>query len=98
VSSGEDYDQTALRELGEELGVETPLNRVAKLPASERTGQEFIWLYQGLYDGEMRLNASEIEAGRFFPPGIVNRWIEARPSDFATGFLECWNVWREKND
>ena len=97
VSAGEDYDQTAGRELREELGMETLLKRVAKLPASERTGHEFIWLYQGSYDGEMQLNPAEIEAGRFFPPEIVDRWISARPNDFATGFLECWKVWREKN-
>jgi 16S rRNA (adenine1518-N6/adenine1519-N6)-dimethyltransferase len=97
VGAGEDYDQTAVRELREELGIETPLKRLTKLPASERTGQEFIWLYIGSYDGEMRLNPSEIDAGRFFPPEIVDRWIQARPNDFATGFLECWKVWREKN-
>lgn len=97
VDAGEEYDQTAARELREELGIETPLKRVAKLPASPRTGQEFIWLYIGSYEGEMQLNPAEIEAGRFFPPEIVDRWIQARPNDFATGFLECWKVWREKN-
>ena len=97
VNAGEDYDQTAVRELREELGIETRLDRVAKLPASERTGFEFIWLYRGTYDGELRLNPAEIEAGRFFPPSIVDQWIEARPKDFAPGFLECWKVWRGKN-
>ena len=97
VNAGEDYDQTAVRELQEELGIETRLQRVAKLPASERTGFEFIWLYRGTSDGELRLNPVEIEAGRFFPPSIVDQWIEARPKDFAPGFLECWKVWREKN-
>jgi 16S rRNA (adenine1518-N6/adenine1519-N6)-dimethyltransferase len=96
VSAGEDYDQTAARELREELGIETPLKRVAKLPASERTGQEFIWLYQGSYDGPMQLNPTEIEAGRLFPPWLVDQWIKARPNDFATGFLECWKVWGKK--
>ena len=95
VDAGESYDETAKRELDEELGIRTPLQRLAKLPASDRTGQEFIWLYQGRYDGEIQLNHSEIETGRFFSPGIVDRWIETRPNDFATGFLECWKVWRE---
>ena len=95
VGAGESYDETAGRELEEELGISTPLQRVAKLPASDRTGQEFIWLYQGRYDGEIQLNHSEIENGRFFSPGIVDRWIETRPNDFATAFLECWKIWRE---
>ena len=97
VDAGEDYDETAKRELREELGIETPLQKVAKLPASDRTGQEFIWLYQGAYNGELQLNRAEIETGRFFPPAIVDQWTERRPQDFATGFLECWKIWRKKN-
>jgi 16S rRNA (adenine1518-N6/adenine1519-N6)-dimethyltransferase len=97
LNAGEEYDQSAARELREELGIDIPLEKVAKLPASERTGQEFICLYRGSYNGKLQLNPSEIEAGRFFPPTIVDRWIRARPSDFAPGFVECWKIWREKN-
>ncbi|MDP9186878.1 MAG: 16S rRNA (adenine(1518)-N(6)/adenine(1519)-N(6))-dimethyltransferase RsmA [Verrucomicrobiota bacterium] len=97
VNAGEEHDQSAARELREELGIDIQLLRVAKLPASERTGYEFICLYRGSHDGELRLNSSEIEAGRFFPPTIVDGWIRARPRDFAPGFVECWKIWREKN-
>ena len=97
VNAEEDYDQSASRELREETGIETPLERVAKLPASERTGYEFICLYRGSHDGELRPSPSEIEAGRFFPPAIVDAWITARPREFAPGFVECWKIWREKN-
>jgi 16S rRNA (adenine1518-N6/adenine1519-N6)-dimethyltransferase len=97
VTAGEDYDQTAKRELREELGIETRLERIAKLPASEETGFEFICLYVGSYDRQLRTNPAEIDAGRFFPPEIVAQWIKALPSDFAPGFVECWKIWREKN-
>src|SRR2546423_9278942 len=97
VNAGEEYDQSAARELREELGIDIPLVRIAKLPASERTGYEFICLYRGSHDGELRPNPSEIEAGRFFPPTIVDNWIKARPQEFAPGFMECWKIWREKN-
>ncbi len=97
VNAGEEYDQSAARELREELGIDIPLLRVAKLPASERTGYEFICLYRGSHDRELRLNPSEIEAGRFFPPTIVDGWITARLRDCAPGFVECWKIWREKN-
>lgn len=97
VNAGEDYNDTATRELQEELGVEIPLVRVAKLAASERTGYEFIWLYHGIYAGEFRLNRSEIESGRFFSSTTVDGWIKARPHDFAPGFIECWKIWRGKN-
>jgi 16S rRNA (adenine1518-N6/adenine1519-N6)-dimethyltransferase len=97
VNAGEEYDQSAARELREELGIDIPLEQVAKLSASERTGYEFIFLYRGSYDGELRPNPSEIEAGRFFPPTIIDAWIKARPQEFAPGFIECWKIWREKN-
>ena len=98
VDAGEDYDQTAKRELREELGIETPLTRIAKLPASQRTDLEFVCIYCGSYDGELRPKPAEIEAGQFFPPAIVDQWLQARPDDFAPGFVECWRLWREKND
>lgn len=90
VDAGEDYDEAAARELEEELGVSAPLERVLKLPASERTGQEFIWLYRGRHNGPFRLARSEIELGEFFAPELVSAWAKARPDDFAPGFLECW--------
>ena len=92
VDAGEDYDVAANRELQEELGVTAELTRVVKLPASERTGQEFIWLYQARHNGPFELARSEIEYGDFFPTEVVSAWLKARPDDFAPGFVECWEA------
>ncbi len=97
VSAGEEYDVAALRELDEELGISTDLKRVAKLPASEQTGQEFIWLYRGRHDGPFRLAPSEIEHGEFFPVDLVRKWIRARPNDFAPGFVACWDEYQKRS-
>ncbi|MGI9089337.1 MAG: 16S rRNA (adenine(1518)-N(6)/adenine(1519)-N(6))-dimethyltransferase RsmA [Chthoniobacterales bacterium] len=96
VDAGEDYDEAATRELAEELGVRAPLTRVVKLSASERTGQEFIWLYRGEHDGPFQLARSEIELGDFFPCELVSDWLTARPADFAPGFAECWKAFCAK--
>jgi 16S rRNA (adenine1518-N6/adenine1519-N6)-dimethyltransferase len=96
VSAGEEYDDAATRELKEELGIETALEKMLKLPASARTGQEFIWLYRGRHDGGFKLDRSEIDYGEFFPTDVVNGWIKARPNEFAPGFLECWKAYLEK--
>ncbi len=93
VDAGEDYDQAARRELKEELGLETALTPLTRLPASEETGQEFIWLYKGLWDAPITFDPVEIEAGEYFPSEIVTAWIDARPGDFAPGFVECWKAW-----
>jgi 16S rRNA (adenine1518-N6/adenine1519-N6)-dimethyltransferase len=93
VEAGEEYDQAAMRELREELGLETPLTRLVRLPASEQTGQEFIWVYTGRWDGPIVFDPAEIDAGGFFPPDVVTAWIAARPGDFAPGFVGCWRAW-----
>jgi 16S rRNA (adenine1518-N6/adenine1519-N6)-dimethyltransferase len=93
VDAGEEYDAAAARELQEELGVSVPLERVAKLPASEQTGQEFIWLYRGQANGPFHLARTEIECAQFFPAALVTAWLKARPYDFAPGFIECWNAY-----
>ncbi|MGI8436380.1 MAG: NUDIX hydrolase, partial [Chthoniobacterales bacterium] len=95
VDAGEEYDNAATRELREELGVTAPLERLAKLPASDRTGQEFIWIYLSRHDGPFRLARSEIDYGEFFPSETVDAWLVARPGDFAPGFVECWRTFRE---
>jgi len=98
VNAGEEYDATATRELFEELGVTTKLERVAKLAASERTGQEFIWLYRGEHEGPFVPARAEIDSVQFFPRDAVARWIDRRPGDFAPGFIECWRADRSRNE
>ena len=97
VDAGEEYDAAASRELREELGVTAKLTRVAKLPASEKTGQEFIWLYRAEHDGPFILPKSEIEHGEFFPIEIICGWVEARSNDFAPGFVEGWKAFAAAN-
>jgi 16S rRNA (adenine1518-N6/adenine1519-N6)-dimethyltransferase len=92
----ESYEETARRELEEELGIDVPLEKLLKLPASARTEQEFVWLYRGEIPGNPIVNRSEIETGAFFPPAIIDGWVAARPEDFAPGFIECWKAYREK--
>ncbi len=94
VNAAEEYDATARRELREELGVDTELVRVAKLPATETTGQEFIWLYRGEAEGPFTPARAEIDLVEFFPLPAIAQWLEKRPGDFAPGFLECWGAYR----
>jgi hypothetical protein len=76
--------------------VSVRLQKIAKLPASQHTDQEFICLYRGLASDDLVPSKSEIEQGAFLPPGIVDGWTSARPEDFAPAFLECWKAYRRK--
>ena len=97
VIVAERYDETAQRELKEELGISVSLKKIAKLSASERTDYEFVWLYRGEVVGNFSPNRTEIETGAFFPETVIDGWAAARPEDFAPGFIECWKVYRQKD-
>ncbi len=92
VDSGESYDACAVRELREEIGLEvdeTP-ERLFKLPASEETDQEHVWIYRCQAEGPFSLNADEIDQGGWFGTEEVTRWMRERPQDFATALLVIW--------
>ena len=94
LDAGEDYESAAGRELREEAGQEeTVLERIAGIPACEATGWEFVEFFKTTPTGPVRFPCSEVEAGLWVAPEEISAWIERRPDDFATGFLECWRVW-----
>jgi isopentenyl-diphosphate delta-isomerase type 1 len=92
LDCGEEYDACAVRELREEIGlhVETCPERVFKVEACERTGQEFVWLYRCTAEGPFTLHPEEIERGDWFTPAHVTRWVREQPEDFAPAFVLLW--------
>jgi 16S rRNA (adenine1518-N6/adenine1519-N6)-dimethyltransferase len=96
VDVEESYDACASRELREELGLTAEPIEIARVAASEKTGQEFIRVYLAQAEEIVDLNEQEIETGGFFPVSIVDEWIESRPGDFASGFLECYREVRAR--
>ncbi len=94
VNSGDTYESTAPRELEEELGITAPLTDIGAVSACAGTGWEFVKIYRANHNGPFRLPPAEIECGGFFTVAQIERWIDARPSDFASGFLECWKAVR----
>ena len=94
---GESYAACALREAKEELGIHLDTTtKAADIPATERTGMEFVELHVAHHNGPMHFAPDEIECGEWFKPEVVTDWISVRPQDFATGFIECWRAWEEQ--
>ena len=97
---GEDYDQTAVRELREEIGLDLaartatgasqPLCRLFKIDACPETDAEFVWIYRCESEGPFTLNPDEIDEGRWFAPEFVTKWIAEKPEEFATAFVLLW--------
>jgi 16S rRNA (adenine1518-N6/adenine1519-N6)-dimethyltransferase len=94
LDAGEDYATSAKRELKEELGIEAETSCIAKVDACEGTGMEFVELHQAHHNGPMSFVPDEIRCGAFFRVDDIEAWIKARPQDFASGFIECFAVWK----
>jgi len=92
LNCGESYDACAVRELREEIGLElsAPPQRLFKLPASEKTDQEHVWIYRCEAEGPFTLHPEEIERGDWFTPPEVTRWMAERPGEFAGAILVIW--------
>jgi isopentenyl-diphosphate Delta-isomerase len=94
VDSDEDYDQTAVRELREEIGLSlsaTP-EKLFKIDACAETDAEFVWVYRCENNGPFQLHPDEIETGDWFAPEYVSRWIKEKPHEFAPAFIFIWNL------
>ena len=89
VGPGESYEQAALRELREEIGVQCELESIGKLPCSVATGWEFIKVFRGHHEGPFSLAPMEIETGAFFPLHQVRPWLGRSPEDFSPVFAMC---------
>ena len=92
VSAGDGMDETALREVAEELGVELsePPRRIFELVATADTGWEFCGVYLADHEGPFVLQPSEIRGGGWFTPEAVAEWVSRRPEDFASAFRVIW--------
>jgi 16S rRNA (adenine1518-N6/adenine1519-N6)-dimethyltransferase len=94
LDAGEDYATCAARELQEEIGISAPTRCVATVPACAETGWEFVELHQAEHNGPMKFAPDEIVTGSFFRVADIEAWIAARPQDFASGFVACFQLWR----
>ena len=102
VDSGETYDETAVRELREEIGLDlksgtrgtrpSELEKLFKIDACEETDAEFVWVYRCENDGPFQLHPEEIETGDWFVPEFVTKWISEKPEEFATAFVLIWKM------
>jgi 16S rRNA (adenine1518-N6/adenine1519-N6)-dimethyltransferase len=96
LDSGETYAEAVIREVREELGVTTSGGvRAGKLAAGPETDHEFVELHVLRHHGPVRYPAEEVRTGDWFRPEVVADWVEARPRDFARGFVSCWRLWLE---
>jgi len=94
VDSGEDYDQSVIRESIEEMGIEfdSVPEKMFKITACEETGQEFCWIYRHHHDGPFFPNEDEISEARWFSPEELENLPLQDSSIFSPAFSLIWRM------
>lgn len=97
VDSGETYRQCAVRELAEELGIkaDSSLERMFHVDPSGANGMEHIDVYRCYYDGELRLQAEEIDDGKWLSEHQVDQLAADKESNLTEVFRSIWLNYRQ---
>lgn len=98
LDAGEDYASAAVREMEEEMGItDVESQEVGRIAPCEATGWEHVRLYQVRWEGSPKFPCAEIDAVLWLSADEIDAWTQARPEDFASGFLECWKLARGRS-
>ena len=96
VSAGETYEETAPRELEEELGLTTPVERLAKFSAGPDTANEFTVLYRTITDIPPQFDPGEIAGGAFYELSEIEEWLRREPERFSPPFRICFRWYQQR--
>jgi isopentenyl-diphosphate delta-isomerase len=95
VSSGETYEESAARELREELGChDGPLTYVADYDAFSERQREKRRIFEHRCNGPFDIDPSEVDAIEFLSEKEVADAIEERP--FTEGFKRSFAIYRSR--
>jgi isopentenyldiphosphate isomerase len=92
VDAGEEYENCAIREVKEELGIDVANNiePLFKLPATRSVGMEFIQVYRCLHNGHFILAAEEIDEGNWFSITEIANYIAVDDQRLTETFKTIW--------
>ena len=99
VESGESYQEAAVRELEEEIGVKASPEPLLRVRGSEATGMEHGMLFlvrASTTDPEPIPNPKEILEGRFFEIEEIEAGISKEPETFSPSFVLLYRLYRER--
>lgn len=95
VDPGETYEETAVRELDEELGIRDAVEEILSVTARPETDNEHVKLYRVFTTSAPRPNPAEIQWGGFMSRDKLAALIDRTPEDFVPAFLLLWEEFKE---
>jgi isopentenyldiphosphate isomerase len=93
VDHGEEYADSAPRELQEELGVNAELQPLFKLDAIPELGMEFIQVYNCRHNGPFRLAEDEIDEGVWLSPAEISARVKKDDAQLTLTFRIIWRCY-----
>lgn len=97
LSAGEGYEIAAVRELEEELGLTSPIEYLAVIPANgAATSYEHSGLFKTVTDDMPTFDPGEIESGEYLPLPEVARRVRETPELFTPCFLTLFNWYSQR--
>lgn len=89
VRRGENYSESAIREVKEELGVNINLRRVTKFSLLDGASRVFQEIYTGVLNEEVKIDKTEISEVRAVSLKELRTEIVTNQSRFALPFIEA---------
>ena len=96
VDSGESYEESAHRELWEELGIKAGLRPLTKIDACVETYYEHIQVYFCKTDAVININQEEISEGKYFDFLKLKNNIQKRPEQYTSSLKLILNNYTAK--
>jgi isopentenyldiphosphate isomerase len=97
VEQGESPMQTAVRELGEELGLEGTPEMLGALPPDAKNGWEFVTAFTLMTRETPRWDGVEITDGKWVTLEEVERHLREGDLPLAASFEATYRLWRGKH-
>jgi 16S rRNA (adenine1518-N6/adenine1519-N6)-dimethyltransferase len=94
VDEGESYEQAAMREMGEEIGVKTHLMLIGKFLLVELKGGNQVPVFHMSFEGrvakdvKITMQEEEVSATKWMPLSELKHLMDTTPEDFTPAFLE----------
>jgi isopentenyl-diphosphate Delta-isomerase len=98
LDAGEDYETAAVRELGEELQLNSPLAYCTKLAAGPETANEHTVLYETTTDTSPTFHPTETCGGEFASIQAIQQRIKQAPENFTPPFRSLMKWYVQNNE
>ena len=86
LSSGETYDEAALKDTFEEIGVEVKPERLFRF--TYRPYRQHLWIYKANHEGPFKLDPEEVADGKWVSMGFLMKDTEANPENYSPEFIQ----------